>query len=172
MESAEKHLREEHLLEARAAFDEAKKLNSKQKAHIDRRLEDVAFAYNATAWDHFLKEEFSEGLPHAEKALALAPVNPNILDTRGQIYLGLNKIEEAFADLDKAIAKGLRAPVTFYGRGVCYERKGKTDEAVADYRRALAEPAFAEHDKNAHKRAQERLTALGADKVPAGKKTP
>ena len=38
--------------------------------------------------------------------------------------------------------------------------------------RALAEPAFAEYDKNAHKLAQERLTALGADKVPAGKKTP
>ena len=81
----------------------------------------------------------------------------------------MNRIDEAFADLDKAIANGLRVAGTFYGRGVCYERKGKRDEAIADYRRALAEQAFARYDKEAHKLAQERLTALNADKGPAGK---
>ena len=75
-------------------------------------------------------------------------------------------------DPDKAIANGLRVAGTFYGRGVCYERKGKRDEAIADYRRALAEPAFATYDKDAHKLARERLTALGADKGPSDKKTP
>jgi tetratricopeptide (TPR) repeat protein len=172
MERAEKHLQQERLPEAWAAFEQAKKLNPKLKSDIDRRLEDEAVANNETAWSHFLKGELTEGLPYAEKALTLAPDNPNILDTRGQIYLGLNRVDEAFADLDKAINKGLRASVTFYGRGASYERKGKTAEAIADYRRALEEPAFAEHDKNAHKLAQERLTALGADKAPAGKKAP
>ena len=33
----------------------------------------------------------------------------------------------------------------------------------------IAEPASAKYDKDAHKLAQGRLTALGADKVPGGK---
>jgi WD40 repeat protein/predicted chitinase/peptidoglycan hydrolase-like protein with peptidoglycan-binding domain len=169
LQSGEKHLREERLPDARAAFDEAKTLNPKLKDYIDQRLEGAALKYNSIAWDHFLKRELAEGLPHAQKGLLLAPDQRDILDTRGQIYLGLNKVEEAFADLDKAIAKGLRAAGTFYGRGLCYERKGRTDEAIADYRRALAEPAFAKYDKDAQGEAQERLTALGAAKGPGGK---
>jgi tetratricopeptide (TPR) repeat protein len=172
MESAEKHLREEHLVEAKAAFDEAKRLYPKLKVDIDRRLEDAAQSYNSTAWNHFLKSEYAEGLPHAEKALVLAPDQRSILDTRGQIYLGLDRVEEAFADLDKAIKLGLQVIETFYGRGLCYEHKRKKDEAIADYRRALAEPAFSERDKDVHKKAQERLAALGADIGPVGKKTP
>jgi WD40 repeat protein len=147
----------------------ARTLDDRSRERVHQLL---ASAYNSGAWDLFLNKKFAEGLPLAEEAMKLAPGNFHILDTRGQIYFGLNRVEEACADLEEAIKRGLRAPGTYYGRGVCNERKGKTDLAIADYRRVLAEPASAKYDTDAHKLAQERLTALGADKGAGGKQTP
>jgi len=48
-----------------------------------------------------------------ECAVALAPDNPAILATRGQIYLVLGRFDEAFADLDKAIAMGFQTPAVY-----------------------------------------------------------
>jgi hypothetical protein len=67
-------------------------------------------------------------LEDAEKAVGLAPTDANILDTRGQIYsLALGRFNEAFADLDRAISKGIVGSGTYLGRGRCYEQNGNRD---------------------------------------------
>jgi WD40 repeat protein len=168
VEKAFKHLNKQEYLAAVAPLEKATALNP--SPDLTRRL---ALTHNSVAWDHFLNGRYSEGLPHAEKAVALASDNAAILDTRGQIYLGLDKVELAFADLDNAIEKmKSTSPGTLFGRGVCYERKGNKDEAAADYRRALQQAARNDYDRSVHTKAQERLVALTGEKGPWSKKTP
>jgi hypothetical protein len=67
----------------------------------------------------------------ADKAVALAPEDGNILDTRGQILLVLGRTEEAFADLDKAIPLGTNYVGTYFVRGRARDLKGNRDPAIA-----------------------------------------
>jgi WD40 repeat protein len=127
-------------------------------------LPEIAKALNLVAWDHFLKGNFAEGLPDAEEAVKLDPKDNNILDTRGQIYLALGRIEDAFTDLDNAIKRGMRAPGTYYGRGLCYQRKGQRDEAVDDYRQSLKLAAFTDYDRDVQAKAAEHLEELTGEK--------
>ena len=130
----------------------------------------LAHAHNSVAWNAFLEvalkgkppNTLSQVLPDAEKAVSLAPDNVNILDTRGQILLALNRIDAAFADLDMAVRMGIEASVTFYGRGRCHELRGNRDAAVADYRKALELPAQDDYGKHAQAEARKRLAEFGA----------
>jgi tetratricopeptide (TPR) repeat protein len=100
-------------------------------------------------------------LDYAEKAVALAPEDANILNTRGHIYLALDRFDTAFADLDKSISKGMESPGTYFGRGRCYEQMANRDAAIADYRNALQQDANGDYQKSAQAKARERLAALG-----------
>jgi tetratricopeptide (TPR) repeat protein len=111
-------------------------------------------------------EELTEVLVDAEKAVALAPDDGGILDTRGQIYLALSRVDKAFADFEKAIMRGVNDAGTFYGRGRVHELKGNRDAAIADYRKALelidnAGAALDDYGKYVDATVRERLTALG-----------
>lgn len=46
----------------------------------------------------------SEGLPDAERALALAPANAGVIETRAEIYEKLGKREKAIADYRQALS--------------------------------------------------------------------
>jgi tetratricopeptide (TPR) repeat protein/S1-C subfamily serine protease len=109
----------------------------------------------------FMVGKFNDALPDAEIAVALAP-GVNTLDTRGQIYLGLGRIEAALSDFDKAIAGGINDPGTYYGRGRAHELKGNRDAAVTDYTKALELKAGGEYGRSVHENARERLSALSA----------
>jgi tetratricopeptide (TPR) repeat protein len=112
----------------------------------------------------FMIGKFSDALPDAEMAVALAPL-VNILDTRGQIYLALGRVEAALSDFDNAISGGIKIPGTYYGRGRAHELKGNRDAAVADYTKALELKAGGEYERSVHEKARERLSALSAGEV-------
>jgi hypothetical protein len=57
-----------------------------------------------------------------------------MVSRRGLIYLALNRIDAALADLDAAIALGPDFSDTYYGRGRCHEITGDTAEAIAEDR--------------------------------------
>jgi tetratricopeptide (TPR) repeat protein len=86
---------------------------------------------------------------------------PWILDTRGRIYLELNRIDEALADFDLAIDNGFLDAGTFDGRGLCHEKKGNIEAAKADYRRSRELRAIDDEARSAQRHAVERLRALG-----------
>jgi tetratricopeptide (TPR) repeat protein len=129
----------------------------------DSPHEEKAGVHETIAWRWFLRDKPSEGLVDAERAVAFAPVTSTILDTRGQIYLALSRIDEAFADLDRAISSGYTQGVgTWYARGRVYELKGNRSAAISDYRHAIEMQARNEYERSASAKARERLTALGA----------
>jgi len=45
-----------------------------------------------------------EALPHVQRALKLQPNQPDLLDTYGQVLLGLNRLDDAEAVLKQALA--------------------------------------------------------------------
>ena len=109
-----------------------------------------------------LNADYLNALPDAEHAVALAPDNVHILDTRGQVYFSLGRFDEAFVDLDRSIALGANFVAVFFSRGQIYERRGMKDLAIADYSRALELEPDGDIEKHAREKARERLKALGA----------
>ena len=143
----------------------------KRDPAASQRINDAwGTAYNELAWKSFLdlpRDKPLESLPKAEatlglaqKAVGLAPDNPFALDTRGAIYRAMGRIDEAFADFDKAIRIGITAPSTYFERGRCYERKGNIELAIEDYQKAADLLAEDDYARSAQAQAKERLAEL------------
>lgn len=120
----------------------------------------ASISHNESAWNAFLAGRSESGLADAERAIELMPNDRNYLDTRGQIYLVLNRVEEAFTDLSRAIELGIESPGTFYSRGQIHERRNNPAAAAADYRRAVELKGSGTFNSESKKKAQERLTAI------------
>jgi tetratricopeptide (TPR) repeat protein len=117
--------------------------------------------YSSIAWQWGLHQMPAEGLEDAERAVALAPNNGEALDTRGQIYLALDRIDAALTDFNRAIDNGHTSDAgTWYSRGLIMERKGEREAAISDYRHATEIATDNDYDLIAAVR--ERLLALGA----------
>jgi hypothetical protein len=157
----EEHLAAKDYDKAIAAFTAAIERDPGLKAEVAPQL---ATALNRRAWMLLLDGRFEQGLIDAERAVALAPDNADILDTRGQLYLALRRMDAAFTDLDKAIAGGIAAPATYVGRGRCYEARGDSRAAAADYRKALELEPDEAFDRSAQEQARARLAALDGDR--------
>lgn len=121
-----------------------------------------AVALNQQAWQAFLDGRAHEGLGDAERALAIDPEQPYMLDTRGQIYLALGRCEQAMTDLDAAIEAGNGHAGSYFSRGQCHERASNTALAIADYRSALEQPADDAFARKAKDKSKGRLSNLGA----------
>ena len=171
-------LRDNNGFAAEIAFMKAQALDPSAKERIESEKADCqrdrknsaaeAWALNNKAWKSFLAGKAEEGVSDAEGAVVLAPDNPEILETCGQIYLALGRFDEAFADLDKAIALGIQSPGTYYARGAIYEKRGQTALAIADYRKSLKLPARdAKWHVEAQAKAKARLAVLEPPAAPA-----
>jgi WD40 repeat protein/tetratricopeptide (TPR) repeat protein len=121
----------------------------------------IAQTYNEIAWKLFLKGNSSEGLADSERAVALAPNKASYLDTRGQIYLALGRIEAGCGDLKKSTEIGIRSPGTYYGLGSCTEKLGQIELAIQAYRKALElDGSGDDYEEGAKLKAKQRLEAL------------
>ncbi len=74
---------------------------------------------------------------HYTAALRYDPGVVEAYNGRGQAYLGLRKIPEAFADFDAAIRAGIVTPKLFLNRGKCLVLLGKFADALPDLSRSL-----------------------------------
>jgi Tfp pilus assembly protein PilF len=63
-----------------------------------------AIAYNIRAWYYHLAGQDSEGLPDANRAVALAPRNAGVIETRAEIYERLGERDKAIADYRQALS--------------------------------------------------------------------
>ena len=168
---------------AETSFMKAVALDISAKERIERAKDDVAREIakrnseaearllNSKAWQMLLAGKPAEGLNDAEGAVARAPEDHAILDTRGQIYLALGRFDEALADLNKAITSSTQWPGTYYARGVIYEKRGQIALAIADYRRSIELSALTEGDDGkweieAQAKAKARLSALEWSATP------
>ncbi len=60
-------------------------------------------AYNSRAWSYHLAGRDAEGLPDAEKAVALTPTNSAAIETRAEIFEKLGRRDAAIADYRAAL---------------------------------------------------------------------
>jgi len=111
-------------------------------------------------------KQLEQALDDSNKALELTPGDPEIHETRGQIYVALGNADAALADLDAVIGDTDARPDagTLYARGRAYELKGDNGAALADYLKALDSEtsAFSDYAKYAQSEARKRVTALRA----------
>lgn len=75
-------------------------------------------------------------LRDCDAALAKAPDNAAIMDSRGFVLLRLGRYDEAITAYDAALAKSPRLSPSLFGRGVAFAHKGDKAKAAADFAEA------------------------------------
>jgi tetratricopeptide (TPR) repeat protein len=104
-------------------------------------------------------KKYPEALEDANKAVAMNPL-PAYRDTRGQIYLALERPKEALDDFNAVMRGGQSYTVSLFGRGAALEKLGFPKLAFIDYQAALESRAQDEEDRQALEKARQRLEAL------------
>jgi len=82
-------------------------------------------------------QRISEALGAIEKALTLAPGNPNYISERGVIYLHMKKYPLALMDFDEALRLDPYNAYRYASRAFMKEAAGDLDGALKDYEKAM-----------------------------------
>lgn len=94
-------------------------------------------AYNSRCWTRAVaNRDLPLGLADCDNAIRLKPGDANNYDSRGFIFMMLNRLDDAIADYNSALRIDPRLAESLYGRGIAKRRKG--DEAGASEDLALA----------------------------------
>lgn len=99
--------------------------------------------HNNLAWDLFLLRRPHQGLPHAERAVAMQPGEPCALDTRGALNAQLGDWDSAVSDFRQAVASQPRVGLFHAHLAVALMQQG--DEFGAARERELAQGLPREH---------------------------
>jgi tetratricopeptide (TPR) repeat protein len=123
--------------EAYAAYLEAIKLNG-----------ELPIAYNNLAWMAAeRRERLPEALQWAQKAVDLAPGNPEFVDTLAWVKRAQGNQKGAIALLESITVSQQASPFALYHLGIAKAEAGQTKEAIAAFKRVMsATPRFAEAD--------------------------
>jgi len=131
--------------ENHAGYAEALRGQGKYRAAIAQFSTAIRLApndprmWNARCWTRgAFARELREGLADCNKALRLAPGQPDILDSRGLVYLRLGKLDNAMHDFGAALRKRPNLATALYGRGIARVKRGDWKGAQADVLRARA----------------------------------
>jgi len=96
-----------------------------------------AAEFNNMCWEKATAGVVLESaLRDCDAALAKAPGDAAILDSRGFVLLRLGRYDEAIAAYDAALAKSPRLSPSLFGRGVAFAHKGDKARAAADFAEA------------------------------------
>ena len=102
---------------------------------IPAHRHDIALehAWNGRCWSRVeLGIELDKALDDCDEAVDADAKNASYLDSRGWVYLRLEKLPKARADFDRALALKPDSPWSLYGRGLAHQRLGETAAAEAD----------------------------------------
>ncbi len=104
----------------------------------DPQHADALFLLGIIAAEH---QNFGKAVEVIDRALALAPANPEYLAQRGRCLIALHRPREAFEAAQQALELGPRDALTLDTIGVVMTRAGAHAEAIVPFRRAVAEDA-------------------------------
>lgn len=99
--------------------------------------------HNNLAWDLFLLRRPHDGMPHAQRALAMQPGEPCALDTRGALYAQLGQWDAAASDFRQAVA--IQPQVGLFHAHLAVALLQQGDEFGAARERELAQGLPREH---------------------------
>jgi tetratricopeptide (TPR) repeat protein len=74
-----------------------------------------------------------QALPFLTKAAALSPNNPTIHEELGKVYLAMNKLPEAQAELERAVTLAPDASALHYKLGQILRKQGLQDRAEQEF---------------------------------------
>lgn len=132
--------RDRPLLVARAvAFHRSGKLDrARQDFAAALAQEPTAVDYNSVCWSKATAGILLESaLEDCNNALRLAPDRPAYLDSRGFVFLRLNRLEDALNDYGRALAREQFA-ASLMGRAITHMRMGRHELAERDRQAAVA----------------------------------
>jgi tetratricopeptide (TPR) repeat protein len=96
-----------------------------------------AAEFNNMCWEKATAGVVLESaLRDCDAALAKAPGDAAIMDSRGFVLLRLGRYDEAIAAYDAALTKSPRLSPSLFGRGVAFAHKGDKAKAAADFAEA------------------------------------
>lgn len=113
-----------------SAYMESGRWNEARAAHerLLARDPDDPMTHNNLAWLYHRDGE-ARALAFAEKAFALAPNEPSVLDTLGWILVERGQTERGLAMLREAHSRDSENPTIVYHIAVALERLGRSDQA-------------------------------------------
>jgi tetratricopeptide (TPR) repeat protein len=101
--------------------------------------EDLARPLNGRCWARAMwGHDLDKALADCNEALKLWPGAPQVLDSRGLVFLRMNQPDKAIADYDAALKLAPRIPWSLYGRGLAKQLQGHKAEGDADIAAAVA----------------------------------
>ncbi|HXQ14177.1 MAG TPA: aspartyl protease family protein [Caulobacteraceae bacterium] len=111
--------------------------------------EDLARPLNGRCWVRALwGHDLDKALADCNEALRLWPGAPQVLDSRGLVFLRMNLPDKAIADYDAAIKLAPQTAWSLYGRGLAKLRLGRKAEGDTDIAAAVAiSPRIADEAK-------------------------
>jgi len=113
---------------ATADYSEAIRLDPKNAEYLNERCWARAVA----------GRELPLAVSDCTEALRIAPNDANIMDSRGFVYLRLNRLDDAVADYDEALRRNPKQAGSLYGRGLAKLKKGDAAGGEADIAAAKA----------------------------------
>jgi tetratricopeptide (TPR) repeat protein len=124
-----------HAYQVSGRFDEAAQAYLaalKSKPDNIQSLNNLAYMYASDM------NKPAEGIAYAERAMALAPDNPQVLDTYGWALAKNGDLAKAEQVLSRAVqlAQGLDASIQYH-LGMVYEQTSRPAEALREYEAAL-----------------------------------
>ena len=108
---------------------------------IPVHLQDVRLpaAFNQRCWNRaLLGRQLDLALEDCNAGLRLNSKSPQLLDSRGLVYLRSGKLDKAIADYNAALKSNPKIAWSLYGRGVAEMRKGMTTQGETDMAAAAA----------------------------------
>ena len=90
------------------------------------------------AMDAFLKEKYIDSISLLSAFLTKHPDHKIGLVSRGSAFLRLNRLDEALADFDQAVALHADYARAYHLRGLVKTRQGRNRDALADFDKAVA----------------------------------
>jgi tetratricopeptide (TPR) repeat protein/predicted aspartyl protease len=128
---AEAYARADHFDEALANYDLWISSHPKN--------EDLAAPLGGRCWVRALAgRELDKALADCNEALRLWPGAPQLLDSRGLVFLRLKQPDRAIADYNAALKVSPRLAWSLYGRGLAKLSKGDKSDGDADMAAAMA----------------------------------
>lgn len=98
-----------------------------------------AASLNSLCWKKAIAGVALEAaLEECDMALAKAPDDAAIMDSRALVLLRLGRIDDAIAAYDSVLAKSPKLPSSLFGRAIAWARRGDDGRAKADRLAAIA----------------------------------
>jgi tetratricopeptide (TPR) repeat protein len=96
-----------------------------------------ARTYNLIAASYQMMKDTTAALGALQEGYEKYPNDNPILESLIQIYMDLDKTDEALANLEKAIKQDPSNPRYYFAQGALFEKLGREEEAITTYKKAI-----------------------------------